>query len=181
MAQSVYELLCESSGLAEKLNKNQDFSSFLMLVYSHLLVIAMDNPGDPRDILCTVTVEMERLMKISIRYETKSDRLSTRPALEGKLFTKRNPSLVSLLQVNTSVRTLAQRTLEVLERWIAEKDYRKECGYENVLFENSTLWKNLVFTSEMVLKPEYDFDTIKRMGWDEPEQPTEEEKRIILP
>lgn len=179
MAENVFEILCQSSGLAEKLNKNQDFSSFLMLVYSHSLNIAMDNTGDPRDMVCDVTVEMERLMKITIRYETKPDRPSTLPALEGKLFTKRNPSLVSLLQVNESVRTLAQRALVVLERWINEKDYRKEVGYENVTFENSMLWKNLVFTSEMVLKPEFDYDTIKRMGWDEPEQPTEEEKRII--
>lgn len=179
MAESVYEVLCQSSGLAEKLNKNQDFSSFLMLVYSHLLNIAIDNSGDPRDITCDVTVELERLMKITVRYETKPDRPSTLPNLGGKLFSKRNPSLVSLLQVNENLKTLAQRTLLVLERWIEEKPYRKECGYERIRFENSILWKNLIFTSEMVLQAEFDYQTIKQMGWDEPEQPTENEGIII--
>jgi hypothetical protein len=185
VAENVYEVIKGMNGpLIEKLDTNHELCSFIMLIYSHMIYVAAENPGDPKDLICNVTVELERLFKIQLSYSKSNDRPSRQVSISGddKKFSRRNPTLVTLLQVNQNVRELPIRMVETLERWIDEKPYRKECGFANLKFENQMFWKNLVFTAEIVLKAEFDYETIRQMGWDkEPEQPTEEERRIILP
>lgn len=183
MAENVYDVLRDQNpALMEKLAKNEELCTFLQLVFSHLIVMASDSPEDPRRIVCDVTVELERLLKITVRWDRSISLEGVIRQGTSKVFWQRNYELVGLLKVNENVQGLATRVLIVIERWMDEKPYRRETGFENLRFENSMLWKNGVFTTEIVLKPEFDYDVIKAMGWDkEPEQPTEEERRIILP
>lgn len=180
MAENIYEIIKGNHPiLMEKLDTNHELCTFLMLVYSHTLVEAASTSENPADLTLDVDVTNERLMRVTMRYVKSSALDNLRGVLDGKLFSKRNPSLVKLLDVNKNLKDLPMRVVTVLERWVNEKPFRKECGFANVRFENSIFWKNKIFTSEMVLKAEYDYSTIRAMGWDEPEQPTE--GRIILP
>jgi len=181
MAENVYEILKGTQpSLMEKLSTNEDLCTFLMLVYSHTLAVAAVDPKNPADIVLEVGITNERLMNIPLRYKENSGR--SQVSLEGKIFSKRNPSLVRLLQVNQNLKDFPTRIVNVIERWIEEKPYRKECGFAHIRFENSMFWANRIFTSEMVLQPEFDYGVIKKFGWDkEPEQLTEEKGIIIEP
>lgn len=181
MADNVFDVIRgDTPALVETLNSNDNFCTFMMAVYAQILAMVSDSPYSPKELEISVSIVRERLLLL--RSAWKSSSTGANRIVHNKMPGTRNMTLVQLLQVNTSVRTLTRRTVEALEIWIKEKDYRKEVGFKGILFENGRLVKGEdVFTCELVLKPEYDYDTIKQMGWDKDEQPTEEERRIIVP
>jgi hypothetical protein len=182
MAENAYDVLRgDSPALAAKLNTNHLLCTWLQLVYTHLLNIAADSPEDPRDIELDLSVLRERLMVVTVRYRIK-EHVGPTLVRHNKLLGQRNMRIAQLLRVNKSVKDLPARVVEILERWIEEKPYRKACGFANIRFENPRLWKNKTFTVEMVLKTQFDAVVRKKLGWDkEPEQEAEEERRIITP
>jgi len=179
MAENIYDILRSeySEALIKQLNANEDVSTFLQLVYNHLLKTASERRGNPKSIVCTVDVVKERLLRVVVRYEGQDDQAENLDMSYNPV--QRNLSLVTFLRVNVNVKGLALRVVDTLEKWIAEKPYRKEVGYTGIRLVNSVYWKNLIFTSEIVLKPEFDYGVMHKMGWDkEPEQPVE---RIVIP
>ena len=171
MADSVYEVLKANHPklVKEVLDKNEEISKFLMLVYSHLLYAAMDQPRDPKDIVLTYNVvELEgSLLKIDMKYyESDGNKLK----LDGKNPIKRNLDLVTLLQSNSNVKNLAVRVVEILEKWVNAKPYRKELGLKAIKLENAMFWKNLVFTAEILLHVEWEEMTKLKMKFFDDEE-----------
>lgn len=189
MADNVYEvLLNEAPALAKRLDSNHDLCTFLQLVYNHLLDFASNQKEDPRQLVLFTDIIRERLLRIQIRYDVTKILEGELPTRAGKVAWQRNMRLVEFMRVNSDVKNLARKVVEVLELWLKEKDYRTACGFEGIRCEASTLWVNGVFTTELILKTQFDEAVRKRLGWDvEPEQPAEEPVatpvpgRIILP
>jgi hypothetical protein len=160
MAENVYEILKSNHPalVREVIDKNEELSKFIMLVYSHTLYAAMDQKGDPKDIVFTYSIDESEsvpLLKIDMKYyESEGTRLGA--AMEGKSPVKRNLNLVRLLQSNSNVRDFPIKLVEVLERWVSEKPYRKEFGLKALKFENAMFWKNLIFTAELIFKVEWE-------------------------
>src|SRR5437899_32922 len=158
MPDNVYEVLKSTHPqlVDNVLDKNEEISKFLMLVYSHLLYTAMDRPWDPKDIVLTYGVIESKgkndLLQIQIKYYESRESKSNR--LEGKNPVKRNLDLVKLLSSNSNVRDVALRVVELLERWINEKPYRKKLGLKSIKLENQMFWKNLVLKAEIMLHVE---------------------------
>lgn len=159
MAENVYEVLKSHHPklVTEVLDKSEELSKFLMLVYSHTLYAAMDQPGDPKDIVFTYNIienSEGNLLKIDMKYfESEGTKLR---GLDGKNPMKRNLNLVRLLQVNNNIRDIPIKLVGALERWIKEKDYRKELGLKAIKFENAVFWKNLVFTAELYMSVQWE-------------------------
>lgn len=186
MAENVYEvLLNDAPALAKRLDSNHDLCTFLILVYNHLLLYASNQKEDPRQLILQVTVVRERLLSIHIKYDITKVLEGPLPTRHGNVPWQRNMRLVEFMRVNSEVKNLARRVVEVLEIWLGEKPYRVACGFEGIRCEASTLWTNGVFTTELILKTQFDEIIRDRMGWnDEPEQliaEPVEEGRIILP
>lgn len=161
MAESVYEVIKSNHPdlVANVLDKSEELSKFLMLVYSHILYAAMGQPGDPKDIALTYNIIESPgnpdLLKIDMKYY-EGEGSKIRGGLQGKDPTKRNLDLVKLLNSNSNVRDMAVRVVEILEKWVNAKPYRKELGVKSIKFENAMFWKNLVFTAELIMKVEFE-------------------------
>lgn len=159
MAENVYEILKTHHRMLviNVLDKCEEISKFLMLVYSHVLYAAMDQPGDPKDIVLTYNIienSQGNLLKIDMKYyESEGTELR---GMEGKNPVKRNLNLVRLLQVNVNIRNLAVKVVETLERWLNEKPYRRELGLKSIKLENAVFWKNMVFTAELYMNVEWE-------------------------
>lgn len=159
VAENVYEILKLNHPklVTNVLDKSEELSKMLMLIYSHILYAAVDQPGDPRDIVLTYNIiesgEIPLLKIDMLYYESEGAKLR---GIEGKNPIKRNLSLVRLLEVNRNVRDTAIRVVELLERWVKEKPYRKECGLTKLKFENQMFWKNLVFTAEVLVHVQWE-------------------------
>lgn len=180
MAENVYEVIkSHYPELAKTLDTNEDLCKFLMLVYAHLLDHVADSTRDPRQLRLPINIVKERLLTITMEYSTEIVSGSSFSASKNPV--QRNMRLAQFMQVNTDVKTLALRVTEMMERWMHAKDYRMACGFPNIRCEAQRMWKNGVFTTELVLKTHFDEAVRERMGWNEPEQMTEEESRIIQP
>ena len=172
MAENAYEVLKSHHPklVVEVLDKSEEISTFLMLVYSHVLYASASRPEDPQDVRLQCQIdEMSEgsLLRVVMRYETENRasplRIGTRHPV------KRNPSLAELLQVNRNVRDLAVNLVSQLERWIDAKPYRKELGLKSIVLENAVFWKNLVFTAEILLRVQWE-DLVKaKMRWKDEE------------
>jgi len=184
MAENVYEILkSEHPKLVEEvLDKNDSISTFLMLVYSHLLNISVEKPQDPKDMYFEVQIREKQtnpcpLLIVKVLYKPSTDD-SVSMSMD-KIPFKRNMNLVRLMTVNSHVRELAVKIVEILEAWLNEKPYRKAQGMHNIRCEESMLYRNLVFATEIILKVQYDEMVKAKMNWpDEPE--LFDERRIIL-
>lgn len=181
MADNAYEVLkSEHPNLIEVLDTNHDVCDFLMSFYRHIENIASESPNDPKDLMCTVDVVMERLLRIQTRYYDSSQKNKT---ANSKLPRHRNINIVSLFQVNHNIRDVALRVLQVVERWLKEKPERAQQGFKNIRIENAKLWPGeKTFTAELVMFFEFqDFVSAKLKfdDMDAPEQLTEEDMKAI--
>lgn len=161
MADSVYEVLKSTHPklVADVLDKNEEISKFLMLIYAHTLYTAMDRPEDPKDMYFHCSIENGQngdFLKIDIKYVEADDKPAIRGRLEGKNPIKRNLDLVTLLQSNSNIRDVALRVVELLERWVAEKPHRKQLGLSHVVLHDQMFWKNLIFTADILLKVQWE-------------------------
>ncbi len=157
--ENIYEILKthHPTLVTKVLDQSEEISKFLMLVYSHILYAAMDQPGDPKDIVLTYSIvetpgKTDMIQIQMLYYESEG----TRFRADGKNPTKRNLDLVRLLAVNKNILNIAVRVVEVLERWVNAKPYRKKLGLKSIKFENTMFWKNLIFTSELLLHVEWE-------------------------
>jgi hypothetical protein len=144
-----------------------------MLFYSHLLYAAASDPRNFEDLECKVGILTPKeapvdLLSISCKYKGTSDSHSVVQATRSPV--QRNMTLARLLTVNMSVREVARSVVTILERWLAEKPYRKRQGIFNVRLENGMFWKDMTCTAEIVLKVQFDEMVKSKMKWpDEPE------------
>lgn len=181
--ENIYDVLKgDQPELLKKLETNEEFCTFLALAYAHLLEVVMESSEDPRDLEVKVGITMERLLRVESQFVRK-EHLGAALIRHNKLYWQRNKRLVELMKVNRSVHDLALNAVQVVERWMLEKPYRKEVGFSNIRFENAMRWKgNNNITAELILKTEYDYAVREKLGWNkEPEQEAEEDRRIILP
>lgn len=165
MITNVYDLIVsETPALAERLNENENVSAFLMSVYSQLLNIALDSPNDPKDLICQVDVIHGRLFRIRVSYYKEASAIHT--DIGSKQPVTRNLNLVKFLQVNRNVKNLAQRAVEVIERWVGEYPATKQQGFKNVkLLEGKLLRGSNIFTAEMVVHYEYEEFVNAKLKW----------------
>lgn len=178
MAENIYELLKnEQPALAAKLDTNHDVCEFLYAAYAHILQMAIDSPKDPKNMMCLVSIEADRLLKLQLRYyesgHNQSSNLTKIPA-------KRNLSLVSLLQSNSNLKSVAQRVTEILEKWVDSHPATKAQGFTKIKCRESTLWRgSMTITSELVTKFEFDDYVNAKMQWDMPEDESSEVKEQV--
>lgn len=177
-AENAYDVLKEKYPklVEDVLDKSEEISTLLILMYSHILYSASENPNDPRDMYFRVEIMEDALLKVSMLYKTDSD--SSRIIIPGKDPGKRNLNLVRLMQVNTSVAKLAVDVVEILENWIKGNQRRKDFGLLQLKFVESMFWKNLVFTSELVLKVEFEEMVRAKMNW--PADESTEEGGVVI-
>lgn len=164
MADNVFELLkAEYPQLIIKLDSNHDLCAFLMSAYAHLLQIAIDSPNDPKNLMCFPTIEGERLLVIRCKFYKAVARSAP---IGDKQPAKRNLNLVRLLQVSPSVRGLALNVVNLLDRWVEEQPYRKQAGFENIKTFNAILHREHVFTTELILKVQFDEFVANKLNWE---------------
>lgn len=165
MLKSTYPNLVENV-----LDKSEEISALLMLMYSHILYTATDRMEDPKDLRFEVDILKDALLKVQVTYKRDSEKSSL--IIPGKDPTRRNLNLVRLMQVNNNVTKLAVDVVDVLEKWISGNPRRKDFGLTQLKFVEPMFWKNLVFTAELVLKVDFDEMVRAQMNWpaDEPEE-----------
>ena len=173
-AENIYDLIVEEKPqLAATLNSNESVSSFLMSVYSHLLHIAIDSRNDPKELICLVDIARDRVLRIQAIYYKEAPRISTNIAID-KTPVNRNLSLVNLLRVNRNVRDLAQRVVEILERWVAIHPATKKQGFKNIkIMEPRRQGDGTIFTAELVVHFEFEEFVNAKMKWEMDEEPQE--------
>ena len=165
MPEDVYQILKDAHPklVADVLDKSYEISNCLMLFYSHIWNEACTRRENPADLTVMVDVVLERLLRVRAVYIPQE---GSPPVILDSHPVKRNISLARLLAVNKNVRNLAVKVVEVLEQWVNEKLYRKRLGIFAIRLENSRLWKgNFTFTSEIVLKTEFDELVKAKMKW----------------
>jgi hypothetical protein len=180
MPENIYDVLrTEQSQLIPILDQNHDVCTFLISAYTYLKDLTMTLGRKPEDMNLSVAVIMERLLKIDISWKSQHEGSSS--FLASKLPRQRNLTLVSFVKSNSKIKNLAQDVIYCLERWLKEKDYRKELGYSAIKLENAIGWRDgRTITAEIVLAVDYEQAAALKMKFktDEPEQPTKSD--IIL-
>jgi hypothetical protein len=183
--ENVYELLSsEYPALVKRLATNNELCMWLTLVYAHVLNLAAESDGDPRDMGVHVEWDEANGFIVLTVFFKKQDRAGAPPSRFDKLFYKRSSKTVQLLQANENLKTLPVRIVELLDKWLLEQtpDFQRE-GFSQIRFEDQRLWKNLMFTARIIMKSTYDDEVRRKMGWDKLEEAEQEaeERRIILP
>jgi hypothetical protein len=172
MAENVFEILVtEQPALAEKLQTNHDVSDFLYAAYAHLLNIAIESSNDPKNMIVFVDIQQDKLLRLQVQYYKDG---SNTGEVGSKLPSKRNLNLVNFLKVNGNMRTLAQRVVEVMERWVNSTEATKSQGFSKIVTRNSTLWRETkTITAELMVKFQFDEFVNAKMKWDmdEPDTP----------
>jgi hypothetical protein len=172
MAENVYEVLKDSHQklVEDVLDKNEEISRFLMLVYSHVLYTASERSENPANLIFFPAIVQERLLILRMRYKRDREEELRRTVL-GQNPVQRNLKLAELMRVNKNVNNIAVDVVRVLERWIDEKPYRKEQGITNLRLEYPMfMGGDLTFTAELVFKIEFDELVRAKLKWpDEPE------------
>lgn len=180
MADNIYDVFrSEQSALISVLDENHDVCTFLKGAYDHLLDLTMNLGRKAEDLDLQVSIIQERLLKIDISWKNAHEGASRLNA--SKIPYQRNMSLASFVRSNPKVRNLAHDVIYILQRWLKEKEYRKDLGYSQIKIENAIGWRDgRTITGEIVLKVEYEQMTRERLGLSkaEPEQPVKSD--IIL-
>lgn len=177
MAINAYEVFkATNPALIEKLDANYDVSDFLMGFYKQIEIMAAESSNDPKNLMCSVDIVKERLLRITTRYYQPGSNASA----TDRHPSKRNINIVHLFEVNHNVRDVAVRVVEILDRWLREA-YRKNQKFEDIKIVEAKLWADKTFTAELVMKIDFQEYVSKLMKTDlPPEQLTTEDQEKAL-
>jgi hypothetical protein len=182
MAENVYQVLKnENPALTLILDMNDNVSSYLMSLYAHVLQMAIDSPHDPKDLILSVDIIQGRLLRISPRYYG-TDGNSGTAGIKSPV--QRNMNLVRLFQVNRNVKSLAERLILILEKWVNDNPATKEQGFPNIKIINPLHRRDGTFTAELVVHFEFEDYVSAKMKWfNDMEEPEHEKSEggLILP